>query len=259
MMELSDDVYIQCSACGKIFKVFKSDIDFDYNTNDHGEYGMGAEYEYYCNSIVQCDNCGNTIQFRIVGYEYPLGCHAGEGDPFISGGEFVNLPNMIIVYEKEDFDSSVAYSIIPEIERIIIELDVCPNLIYEIQPRQFEELIEKLLIDQGYETKLTQKTRDGGKDIIATKIILGSPVVLYIECKRYGEKNSVDVGIVRSLYGVQTSDKVNKSILFTTGKVTSDAKKFVKAQGNLMSIVTAEEIKQMINQSANEYRKKYNL
>ena len=88
---------------------------------------------------------------------------------------------------------------------------------------------------------------------------MGSPVVLNIECKRYGEKNSVDVGIVRSLYGVQTSDKVNKSILFTTGKVTSDAKKFVKAQGNLMSIVTVEEIKQMINQSANEYRKKYNL
>lgn len=77
---------------------------------------------------------------------------------------------------------------------------------------QSAEIIERVFQDEGFETTLTQQTRDGGRDIIATKFEMGKPVVFYIECKRYGRQNSVGVSIVRSLYGVQSADRINKAI-----------------------------------------------
>lgn len=111
-----------------------------------------------------------------------------------------------------------------------------------------------MLQDEGFETTLTQQTRDGGRDIIATKYEMGKPVVFYIECKRYGHQNSVGVNVVRSLYGVQSADKINKAILVTTGHVTRDARKFVDNQKTMMSIIDVKEIYELIQRSARRYR-----
>lgn len=127
-------------------------------------------------------------------------------------------------------------------------------LIYNISPREFEEVVNKVLQDEGFETTLTQQTSDDGRDIIATKYEMGKPVVFYIECKRYGKKNSVGVSIVRSLYGVQSSDRINKSILVTTGHVTRGARRFVEKQNTMMSIIDVDEVHQLIRRSAMKYR-----
>ena len=119
-----------------------------------------------------------------------------------------------------------------------------------ISPREFEEIIERVFQDEGFETTLTQQTRDGGRDIIATKFEMGKPVVFYIECKRYGRQNSVGVSIVRSLYGVQSADRINKAILVTTGHVTRGVRKFVEDQNTLMSVIDIEEIHELIRRSA---------
>lgn len=112
----------------------------------------------------------------------------------------------------------------------------------------------RVLQDEGFETELTQATRDGGRDIVATKYEMGKPIVFYIECKRYGRRNSVGVSIVRSLYGVQTSDQINKSILVTTGHVTRGARRFVEKQNTMMSILDVNEIHHLIQRSAMKYR-----
>ncbi|GAA4293706.1 hypothetical protein GCM10023142_30070 [Anaerocolumna aminovalerica] len=41
---------------------------------------------------------------------------------------------------------------------------------------------------QGYSVEVTQATRDGGCDIIATRNINGLPFMILIECKRYDKK-----------------------------------------------------------------------
>lgn len=79
-------------------------------------------------------------------------------------------------------------------------------------------------------------------------------VLWRIECKRYGRRNSVGVSIVRSLYGVQTSDQINKSILVTTGHVTRGARRFVEKQNTMMSILDVNEIHHLIQRSAMKYR-----
>lgn len=129
---------------------------------------------------------------------------------------------MGIIYSQEDFDPDDAFTAFTRVEQIIMDIAQNRELIYNISPREFEEVIERVLQDEGFETKLTQQTRDGGCDIIATKYEMGKQVVLYIECKRYGRQNAVGVNIVRSLYGVQLADKINKVILATTGHVIRD-------------------------------------
>ena len=42
-------------------------------------------------------------------------------------------------------------------------------MIYDVSPREFEEIVEQVLKDEGIHTHRTQPTRDGGRDIIATK------------------------------------------------------------------------------------------
>ena len=214
---------------------------------------MGEEIEYLHDGFLECEHCGNEITFKICGYEYPVGAFDNEFCE-ISGGIFEEEPHMGIVYSQDDFDSDYAYPEFTRVEQMIMDIAQNPDMIYNISSREFEEIIERVLQDEGFETALTQQTRDGGRDIIATKYEMGKPVVFYIECKRYGRKNAVGVSIVRSLYGVQSSDRVNKAILVTTGHVTGGARRFVEQQNTMMSIIDVDEIHELIHRSAMKYR-----
>ena len=253
-MELLEDICIRCNGCGKITRIHKEDIDFVTSISyDYGDNRMGEEIEYSYKCVIRCGRCHRPITFEIFGSEYPVGSFNYEHNN-IAGGRFVEEPHMGVIYGQEDFDPKDAYPEYTRVQQLITEIAKNPKIIYQISSRRFEEVIEQILIDHGFETTLTQPTRDGGRDIIATKIEMGKPVVFYFECKRYGEKNSVGVSIVRSLYGVQTSDRINKAILVTTGHVTRDARVFVDKQNSMMSIIDVKEIHELICRSANKYK-----
>lgn len=254
MMDLLEDVFICCGRCRKVIEIRKEEIEFETYVFDHGEHGMGEEIEYLHEGYIECDHCGNEIFFKISGNEYPIG--AFDNAFFeITGGTYREEPHMGVIYSQEDFDSDNAYPEYARVEQMIMEIAHNPEMIYNISPREFEEIIERVLQDQGFETALTQQTRDGGRDIIATKYEMGKPVVFYIECKRYGRQNAVGVSIVRSLYGVQSSDRINKAILVTTGHVTRGARRFVEQQNTMMSIIDVDEIHDLIHRSAVRYRR----
>lgn len=251
-MELAKDIFIRCDRCGCVIGIHKDEIEFETYGYDHGENGMGDEIEYRNDGVIECENCGNEISFRISGFEYPIGAFDYE-DYEIEGGDFTEEPHMVVVYSMDEFDPYDAALEYDRIQQLILDIAQDKQLIYDVSSREFEEIIERLFQDEGFETVLTQATRDGGRDIIATKYEMGKPIVFYIECKKYGRRNSAGVSIVRALYGVQSSDRINKSILVTTGHVTSDARKFVNEQNTLMSIIDADEIHELIQRSANKY------
>lgn len=253
MMELLEDVFIRCGRCGKVIGIHKEDFDFESYVYDRGENRMGEEIEYRHEGGIECEHCDNEISFRISGYEYPVGAFNYE-DCDIAGGRFEEEPHMGVIYSWDDFDPEDAYSEFTRVEQMIMEIANSPEMIYDISPREFEKVIERVLQDQGFETTLTQQTRDDGRDIIATKYEMGKPVVFYIECKRYGRQNSVGVSIVRSLYGVQSADRINKAILVTTGHVTRGARRFVEKQNTMMSVIDVDEIHDLIQNSARKYR-----
>ena len=103
-----------------------------------------------------------------------------------------------------------------------------PQDLFSLNPRRFEELVAELLFRNGMEVELTERSKDGGRDILAwTTTDMGRQLYL-VECKRYNEKNPVGVGIVRALYGIIEAEKATGGIIVTTSKFTKGAINFAR-------------------------------
>ena len=134
------------------------------------------------------------------------------------------LPSKEIVYPSKEIITEV--SIIKE--SIIDEIYKNPELVYNMSPRQFEELIAELYDKLGYKVELTKTTRDGGKDIIIYSDGPTGHNMYYVECKMYKKDNKIDVELVRSFYGVVEASRATAGILVTSSSFTKDAKEFEK-------------------------------
>lgn len=97
-----------------------------------------------------------------------------------------------------------------------------PQRLYDLTPRQFEELIAELFDGFGFDVELTAATRDMGRDVIAVQ---NGPARLkyLIECKRYAKENKVGLAVVQRLHGVTIAEGANKGILATTSGFTDPA------------------------------------
>ena len=82
---------------------------------------MGDEIEYRYDGVIVCEECGNEIQFRISGFEYPVGAYNYD-DYEIYGGDFEKSPIVGIVYSQEEFDIDYAYNEFNRVERLILEI-----------------------------------------------------------------------------------------------------------------------------------------
>lgn len=254
MMELTSDFFdYRCAECGERITIYKDDLDIEESFYDHGENGMGEEIIYDIRHELECPECGNDILVTITGSEYPVGAYDYDNAD-ICGARFIDIPSMGIVYYREEFDIDADAVRLTGIQPLIVRISRDRDLIYDVTSREFEEIVEQLLKDEGFETLLTNSTRDGGRDIIAIKAgINGKPVVFYVECKRYSRQNKVTVGIVRSLYGVQTSDKINKACVITSSLFTKDAIEFAQKQNVMIDLVDGDALHEMIQRSAEKY------
>ena len=115
---------------------------------------------------------------------------------------------------------------------------------YQLSPRQYEEVVAELLSRRGYSVELTPMSRDGGCDIYAAKKDSVGSFLYLVECKRYAPDNRVGVGLVRQLHGVVQQNRATAGILATTSFFTRDAKEFaddVKWQLSLRDYISMTE------------------
>jgi hypothetical protein len=110
--------------------------------------------------------------------------------------------------------------------RIIKELAERPDELFGLPPRKFEELVAELLHRDGFDVKLTQTTRDGGRDILAYLETMAGRHLFLVECKRWGRQQPVDVSVVRALYGVVMQERATAGLVVTTSHFTRDALQF---------------------------------
>lgn len=108
--------------------------------------------------------------------------------------------------------------------RLLRELAMRPQLMHSLEPRKFEELVAKLLEDQGCDITLTKRTRDGGYDLLGRMQAGPTNFIFLAECKRYAPENKVGVEVVRGLYGVTEIQKANLGLVITTSSFTKDAR-----------------------------------
>jgi len=108
----------------------------------------------------------------------------------------------------------------------LIQIHNKPTELRTLDRRLFEEIVAELFDGFGYETELTAKTRDGGRDIIAVGNRQQIATKYLIECKRPDPGNPVGVGLVRQLLGVVEDEKATKGLLVSTTYFSPDAKAF---------------------------------
>ena len=115
-------------------------------------------------------------------------------------------------------------------EEVIAYLAKHPDRLRQMSSRDFERIVAEIFDGYGFQVELTQRTRDGGRDIVAlTRDGLGLSTKYIVECKRYAEHVPVRVELVRSLYGVKQAERADHAILATTSYFTRDAEKFCRA------------------------------
>ncbi|WKZ38485.1 MAG: restriction endonuclease [Anaerolineales bacterium] len=127
---------------------------------------------------------------------------------------------------------------------IISGLDTRQNLM-DLNPFEFENLVNNLFSKMGFEAKLTRSSRDGGIDVVAfdPRPILGGKVV--IQAKRY--KNVVGVSAVRDLYGSMINEGAGKGILVTTSHYGVDAYSF--ANDKPIELIDGRGLLYLLNQN----------
>lgn len=152
---------------------------------------------------------------------------------------------MEIEYEFDEYYDNYAYEQYIEAEYV---LERNRERIQKMSPREFELFVGDLFQRVGYSVKITQRTRDGGRDIIATKAE-PIPFTLIVECKHWGENHKVNVSVVRSVYGVQSAEQANKSVIVTSSKFTRDARKFAEDQKELMTLWDIDDLLALIGKN----------
>jgi len=100
-----------------------------------------------------------------------------------------------------------------------------PEKIYDLSPRNFEELVADILHDFGFDCELTPATRDGGFDIYAQIKNSITSFLMYVECKKYSQFKNVGAEVIRSLYGTSKMKGAHKSMIVTTSFFSEPAKK----------------------------------
>jgi HJR/Mrr/RecB family endonuclease len=139
------------------------------------------------------------------------------------------------------------------LKRMIFDIYLNNQKLYEISPRDFEKMIAELLFDKGFEVELTKQTRDNGYDILALKHVKDfSPVKYLVECKRYSPERKVGVEIIRSFKDVLVTEKANKGIIVTTSYFTSEAIKKQTENPLLLDYKNKDELMEWVNEYYNQ-------
>lgn len=93
------------------------------------------------------------------------------------------LPNL--EESDESSDDEIATKAITETTKTSTEDFIIRKLHQNLNGYQFEEFVAHLLECMGYVARITQKSGDGGVDIIAHKDILGfEPPIIKVQCKK---------------------------------------------------------------------------
>ena len=238
MMQIESDFYIKCKKCGHILIVEADSLECDTLVYERP---MGEEIEYIFRGETCCEKCHSIIEFNICGYEYPVGAFNFSSSE-CHGGKFINKPILTMDYEFDDYYYDEAYA---EYEKVEVLLKYHRNQIINMSPREFECFVGDIFEGLGFDVKITKTTRDGGRDIIATKAD-PIPYTLIVECKHWGKNHKVDVSVVRNVYGVQVATQANQSVVVTSSKFTRDARKFAEDRKNLMTLWDIDDLLKLV-------------
>lgn len=132
-----------------------------------------------------------------------------------------------------------------------------PEVMRELSPRKFEEVVAEILADQGHSVTLTPATRDGGRDVIAIlKTPLGEVLVI-VECKRWLPPNKVGLAVVeRFLHVLREKSRANIGLIATTTSFSLDAQKYAHDYAYHLKLADYDRLREMASSYGSWHRAK---
>ena len=109
--------------------------------------------------------------------------------------------------------------------------------------REFEELIADLLEKDGYTVTVGPGTKDGGKDITATKQLeeVGQFMSVW-QAKKLMPGNKVELAVIRELADTRSQHKASKGVVVTTTYLTRGALERVQQDQYLLGKVDRDDL-----------------
>jgi restriction endonuclease Mrr len=144
---------------------------------------------------------------------------------------------------------------IPEIlevsDELLSKLNERPDLLYQLDPRKFEEVMAELMTRIGFEdVRLTPASRDGGRDVLAKFRVPTGMLFVITECKRYAARRPVGLPIIeRFLFTIRDNDRATFGMLATTSSFTRDAEARAEEYKAQLHLAGFEHIKHWLSQS----------
>jgi restriction endonuclease Mrr len=144
---------------------------------------------------------------------------------------------------------AVELSVKDSYDELIAKLAEHPEVMYEMDPRPFEELMAELYSREGHEVELTRATKDGGVDIYVMQQTSWGLCLTVVDCKRYRPDFPVDVGLVTKLYGTVNAKGASMGAIATTSYFTDPAKQFQQQFQHRIGLQDFHSIRDMIERA----------
>lgn len=221
---------IRCSTCGAEYQINTDSLDKDVFLV--GEFNMGARVQHEYVGEIECESCGRLMLFKVFAHEYPIGAKEYQGSE-VEGCEILEEP--IVAMEIPEQMLSVYDMILQN-----------PQSVFDLDPWEFENLVAEVYRLKGFNTVVTKRTRDGGKDIIATCDVADISYSTYFECKQQNPRHPVGVDVIRGLYGVMESDRIDKGVVVTTSYFTKDAIDEAESLNGRIELVDYNKLQKLI-------------
>ena len=134
--------------------------------------------------------------------------------------------------------------------RIALEADVLQR-VRDAAPAFLERVVVDLLIAMGYgggdaeKGRVTGRSGDGGIDGTIREDALGLDEV-YVQAKKYAERNAVGQGDLRNFAGVIDAAGTTKGVFVTTACFTRDAKTYVERSPKRIVLIDGAELARLM-------------
>lgn len=224
-MIVKERLLVQCNNCGRKFSITPEELCEEY-FSDERPMGIGTTYEF---SGEKTCLCGKELYYKVISDEYPVGGY-NYHDVETGNCTPLNKPDVKVEWFPEELVS------------VYDEILNNPEYIDQLDSYEFERFVASVYEKQGFEVHVTQRTRDGGKDIIAYNEVGGIRYATYFECKHKEGNNPVGVDVLRSLSGVIERDRINKGVIVTSSYFSDAVKKEVQDYGGRIDLVDRERL-----------------
>lgn len=105
------------------------------------------------------------------------------------------------------------------------------RMVDDLSSREFEFIVAAIFARSGYDVVVTQESRDGGCDVIATRQTGGVTERILVECKLH--RSRVGVAVARGVLGILEANHATKGCIVSTADFTKDARKIATKTARL--------------------------